>query len=356
LLINRYLNREILTPLVTICAVLVVIFAGYSVTRYLPDAANGLMTGNTVIALVILRLLVALEVLIPITLFFSIITVLGRLHAESEIVAMQSCGLGERTLFNTVLRISLLFALLVASLSLYVRPWAYEQSYWLKADAEANFDFSRLRPGRFHEIGENKYVVFLESLDEQNKRAEGIFIQQRNEKIRKVTRADEAWQEVDPVSHEKVIVLRNGYHYEIAEDNSKTQAFGFQNFRLPLIPKQIVSIGYRLKAASTLALAASSAPADRAEFQWRLSTGVSTVLLGLLGIPLGRTAPRRGKSAKVFIAVLIFAVYYNLTAVAKTWVEQGVVGSFPGVWWPHAALAILLIVLIKRSNSGFLMN
>ena len=78
------------------------------------------------------------------------------------------------------------------------------------------------------------------------------------------------------MSHDKVIVLRNGYHYEIAEDNSKTQVFGFQNFRLPLIPKQIDSIGYRLKAASTLTLAASSAPADLAEFQWRLSTYTNT--------------------------------------------------------------------------------
>lgn len=356
MLINRYLNREILTPLVTICAVLVVIFAGYSVTRYLPDAANGLMTGKAVLELVFLRLIVALEVLIPITLYLSVITVLGRMHAESEIIAMQACGLGERSLLLAVLRVSLLFAVLVAGLSLYARPWAYEKSYWLKADAEVNFDFSRLSPGRFHEIGENNYVVFLESLDEHNKRAEGIFIQQRNNKTRKITRAQEAWQEVDQATNEKNIVLRNGYHYEIFEDNSKTRVFGFQNFRLPLVPKQIDTIGYRLKAEPTHVLAASSAPADTAEFQWRISTGFSTILLGLLGIPLSRTAPRRGKSAKVFVAVLIFAVYYNLTAIAKTWVEQGVVGPFPGVWWPHALLAILLVVMLKRSNAGFLMK
>jgi lipopolysaccharide export system permease protein len=356
LLINRYLNREILTPLIAICAVLVIIFSGYSVTRYLPDAANGLMTGKTVVALVFLRIIIALEVLIPITLYLSVISVLGRMHAESEIIAMQACGLGERSLTGAVLRISLLFAVLVAGLSLYARPWAYEKSYWLKADAEANFDFSRLSPGRFHEIGENNYVVFLEGLDERHKRAEGIFIQQRNDTIRKVTRAQEAWQEIDPTTNKKTIVLTNGYHYEIAEDNSKTRAFGFLSFRLPLVPKQIDSIGYRLKAEPTHILAASTAPADRAEFQWRISTGFSTVLLGLLGIPLSRTAPRRGKSAKVFVAVIIFAVYYNMTAAAKTWVEQGVVGSFPGVWWPHMILAVCLAVMLKRSNAGFLMK
>jgi lipopolysaccharide export system permease protein len=100
-------------------------------------------------------------------------------------------------------------------------------------------------------------------------------------------------------------------------------------------------------------LAKSSSADDQAEFQWRVSTGFSTILLGLLGVPMGRTVPRRGKSARIFVAILIFAVYYNMTAVAKTWMEQGVVGSFPGVWWPQILLAGLLIVLLKRANSGF---
>ncbi len=353
MLINRYLQREILTPLVTICAILVVIFAGYSATRYLPDAANGLMTGKTVLALVFFKVLIALEVLVPITLFLSVITVLGRLHAESEIIALRACGLGDRTLVGAVLLISSLIAVLVTGLSLYARPWAYERSYWLKADAEANFDFSRLRPGRFHEIGDSRYVVFLEALDDRQERAEGVFIEQRNETGRKITRAREAWQELDPVTAEKSIVLRNGYHYELADDNTKTKLLWFQNTRLPLVPKQIDSLGYRRKAASTKSLAASSAAADKAEFQWRISTGVSTVLLGLLGIPLGLTASRHGKSAKVFFGVMIFAIYYNLVVVAKTLMEQGLVNSFPGIWWPHAVLAALLVVLVNRSDSAF---
>ncbi len=348
MLINRYLNREILTPLMTICVILVIIFAGYSATRYLPDAADGLMTGTTVLALVSLKILIALEVLIPITLFFSVIIVLGRMHSESEIIAMEACGLGERTLLLAAFKISLLVAVLVAGLSLYARPWAYEKSYWLKADAEANFDFSRLKPGRFHEVGENNLVVFLEALDDKQERAEGIFIQQYTGTNRKVTRARQAWLETDPETAKKVIVLSDGYHYEVAEDGSKTKIFRFKNFLLPLVPKEITSIGYRRKAASTMSLAASSSPEDNAEFQWRISTGFSSILLGLLAVPLCRTAPRQGQHTKTFLAVVVFAVYYNMTVVAKTWMEQGVVGSFPGIWWPHLLLALLLVILLRR--------
>lgn len=353
MLINRYLNREILTPLATICTTLVIIFAGYSTTRYLPDAADGLMTGNTVLALVSLKILIALEVLVPITLFFSVITVLGRMHSESEIIAMEACGLGERALLVAALKISLLVAVLVSVLSLYARPWAYEKSYWLKADAEANFDFSRLSPGRFHEVGETDLVVFLDGLDEDKEHAEGVFIQQYLNADKKITRANQAWIEVDPETGKKVIVLRDGYHYEVAQDGGNTKFFRFQKFLLPLVPKEITSIGYRRKAASTLSLANSSAPEDKAEFQWRLSTGLSSVLLGLLAVPLCRTTPRQGKYSKTFLAVIVFAVYYNLTVIAKTWMEQGVVGTFPGVWWPHILLAIFLVIMLRRSNHGF---
>jgi lipopolysaccharide export system permease protein len=53
------------------------------------------------------------------------------------------------------------------------------------------------------------------------------------------------------------------------------------------------------------------------------------------------------------MGVVIFAIYYNMTAVAKTWMEQGVVGSFPGIWWPHVLLTVLLVILLKPFGSGF---
>jgi lipopolysaccharide export system permease protein len=350
LIINRYLNREILTPLTTICTILVVIFAGYSTTRYLPAAADGMMTGKTVLMLVFLKIIVALEVLIPITLFLSIIMALGRMHAESEIIAMEACGLSEWSIFRAVLRISILVAIVVAGLSLYARPWAYEKSYWLKADSKINFDFSRLKSGRFHEIGKSKDVIFLEKIDKQNDRAEGVFIQQYDGVNRKITRAREARQEISPRTGRKIVVLHDGYHYELKENGGKSQVIHFQKFNLSLTPKPIDTMKYRQKSASTLSLATSTAKSDKAEFQWRISTGFSTILLGLLGIPFGRTAPRQGKYAKTFVAVLVFAFYYNMTVIAKTWMEQGLVGSFPGIWWPQIILVILLLFLLKRKT------
>ena len=36
----------------------------------------------------------------------------------------------------------------------------------------------------------------------------------------------------------------------------------------------------------------------------------------------------------------------RLQLIAKTWVEQGVVKSIPGLWWPNLLLALLIVGLI----------
>ena len=77
---------------------------------------------------------------------------------------------------------------------------------------------------------------------------------------------------------------------------------------------------------------------------------MSTILLALLGVPLSRTAPRHGKYAKLVTAVLVYAIYYNLSGIAKMWVEQGAIGTIPGIWWVQVLLAGVLLALILPSG------
>jgi lipopolysaccharide export system permease protein len=90
-----------------------------------------------------------------------------------------------------------------------------------------------------------------------------------------------------------------------------------------------------------------------AEFQWRLSTPLATILLALIGVPLSRSSPRHGKYAKITTAVVIFAVYYNLSALTKKWVERGILDTLPGIWWIQLLLAGLLLVLLWQPTTGF---
>ena len=65
MIIDRYIMREIIKPTVAVCSALVFIYGCYMATRYLADAVSGQLPGITVIILILLRIAIALEVLLP---------------------------------------------------------------------------------------------------------------------------------------------------------------------------------------------------------------------------------------------------------------------------------------------------
>ena len=343
MILERYIIREILAPLAAIGLVLITIFSGYSATRFLNDAVNGLLSGQTVAALVLLKIVIALEILLPVTLYLAIVLALSRLYADSEVIAMEASGIGPGRIIKSVFCLALPLALLVGALSLYVRPWAYERLYTLEAGAREEFDFAKVEAGRFYELGEN-LVFFAEKLDQDGKQARNVYIWKLKPDGRDVTFAETARQEVGS-GGPKFLVFRNGQRYLWKTAMNQERIISFDKGVLQLTSSPITP-EYRRKAAPSAILAGSAAPEEIAEFQWRLSTGPATILLALLAIPLSRTAPRSSRYGKATAAIVLFFLYYNLSLITKTWVEKQVVPPVPGLWWVTFLLGVLVPALV----------
>jgi len=345
LIIDRYLIREISKPLTAICVFLVVIFASYRAAQYLAEAVAGLIAGKVVLYLVLLKIAIAMEVLLPATLYLSVVVVLGRLYADSEMTALFACGVGIRRIFKAVIYLSVPLAMLVACLSLYVRPWAYQQGYVLTAMAKTALDIGKWKEGNFYKIPGMDRVIYADKIKQEKKRAEGVFIQSDQGDKVQVIYAKKVQQYGDDGNGKPVLIFQDGYLYEFSRTGEQGHFMKFQQSTMSIDFGKTKPMEYKRKAASTLKLARSNDLEDIAEYQWRLSTPISTLLLALLGIPLSRTAPRKGKYAKLVAAVIVLAVYYNTSAMAKDWVEQGVVGPGVGIWWVVVLLAIVVLVL-----------
>jgi lipopolysaccharide export system permease protein len=353
MIIDRYIMREIIKPTVSVCGILVFIFGCYMATRFLADALGGQLAGSTVIILILLRIAIALEVLLPTTLYLSVVVALGRLYKDSEMTALFACGVSPGQVLRPVFYTALAIALIVASLSLFIRPWAYDKYYKLKAYAEANFDLRRINDGTFYEIENGARVIYAEKVDRQKVEAERVFIRTERDDTLQVIYARQAVQALDRTSGKQILVFTDGYLYEFSRTGEEGRVIQFEQSAMPLEAKENVRLKYRVKSATTASLARSDDSEEIAEFQWRLSTPLATVLLALLGVPLSRSSPRRGKYAKVTLAVVIFAVYYNLSALAKKWVEKGVLDTIPGIWWIQLLLAGLLLVLLWKPPMTF---
>lgn len=348
MIIDRYIMREVFKPTVAICTVLTFIFGCYIASRYLEDAVNGQLPGVTVILLILLRIAIALEVLLPMTLYLSVIIALGRLYGDNEMIAMSACGIPMVRILKSIFLVALVAGGIVACFSLYIRPWAWGQFFELKARALVNFDMTRMKGGNFYEIEDGERVIFADTVDGKKNLAERVFIQTKRDRNLQIIFAKKAMQRKDKRSGKLSLEFSDGniYEFSLFKDQGRIMQFGTSV--IVLEPKNIIQKDYKVKAAATEKLAHSDNLEEIAEWQWRLAAPLSTVLLALLGAMLSRSSPRQGKYAKIPAAILIFAVYYNLSAVMKKWVSQGVIGTMPGVWWGQILMAGLLLMFFLR--------
>ncbi len=354
-LVERYIAREILLPFMVVILILVGLFASFSSARLLAGAVTETLGIAALLKLVLLKTLIALEVLTPIALYISVIIGLGRLNKDQELNVIRSMGISGSRIVLTVLTVAIPIGIVSGMLSSYVRPWAYSESYILDAQAEAELNTNRFQAGRFYGSERTGRIVYVRSKNDADKQMKNIFHYIRKPNGSEIVIAKQAHQIQPTMADQRPhILLAEGIVYQLSSKASVDDVIQFRDMTY-FIDNEYV-LNYRRKAAATRTLWESNQPRDIAELQWRISRPLATILLALIAMTFIRTAPRQDKTDRTYlIAALVFAAYYNLAGLAKTWVEQGVVGSIPGVWWLELLMVFGLAtyaLLIKKRQSG----
>lgn len=340
MIINRYLIREVAGPFAAVSAVLVVVFMTYSLTVFLTDASQGLLSAGQIAALTLLKSVIALEVLLPIALYVAVMLGMGRLYNDSEMDALRAAGMGELQIVMPMLRLALILAILVGLLSSLVRPLAYRTLYTLRAEAEASSEIDRIKAGRFYSYANSGRTVFIETTGGSLNKLQGVFVRTRNAEGLQVISARQG----------KFVANVTGTHHELALNDAsvfKRTAQGrdvfaqFAQFTIRLPIKQPEPVTDRPKLMSNIELATADGPRERAELEGRLSNPLSALLLAMLAVPLSRSRPRQGRYARMLVALVVYTLYYNLLDITRTSVQQG---NVPTLMWVPGLLALTIIV------------
>jgi lipopolysaccharide export system permease protein len=341
MIIDHYLRREISVPFLAVSGVLVSIFVTYALTRFLMDENAALLAPSDLFQLTMLKALISLEVLLPLSLYLAVLMGLGRLHSDSEVYAMRASGISEMRVLRPIVAIAALLAVLIGLFSIFVRPWAYAESYEIKARVEAATEVDRVRGARFYNFDDSGRTIFVKTVSGKGRQLEEIFI-----------RSGEGGdlQVITAASGELVYLARPEHHQLVLNQANVYRRTGggpdvfaeLGTFSLWIPAGQPDPVGYKTKSSSTFELMESENNDDKAELQWRASTPLSALLLALLAIPLSRSRPRQGRYARILGAMIIYAVYFNMLDVSRTWVEQG---SARYIWWAPGLLALLIAVL-----------
>jgi lipopolysaccharide export system permease protein len=353
-IITRYLAREISKPFVPTLGILIVLFASFNVAAFLAQAANGLLPATTIATMVALKVLISLEVLIPIALYVSVFLALSRLHSDQEFVAMLALRITPGRVSWAVFGLSACLAVAVGGLSLVARPWAYQKLHQIADQDEVTVDVDAMNAGTFYEGMHGNRVIFLTGRQGHGAPAQDVFVRRRLGDHMEVIHAKMADLLPKPDTGQAAEVrLSDAHIYEIGGDDGKQDhVVGAGGLFVSPDAQSKLSPDYSAVAATTAHIARSRAPEDAAEFQWRLSTPLSTLLLGMLGLLMSRPKPKQGKNGKFAAMILIYFVYDMLFTSARTWVQHGTIAVFPGIWWVPALLSLFLLIALYGPNRG----
>lgn len=347
MLLDRYLLRQILASFAIVAGVLVSIFLAYSLTRFLNDAAGGLLTVREAAELTLLKAIIALEVLLPLAFYFGLIVGCGGLNTHGELIAMRAAGRRRIRNHRPLILFGALLATLIAVFSLSIRPWAYSEIYALKARAQAASEIDRIKPEQFYLYEDGNRAVYIAGRKRNNDELEGVFIRTRNNDQIEIITAPRGRLEAFAVADRHHLYLSEASVYKIGE-NERDFYGQFESMRLSIRASDTIEQEIRTKSLDTPGLLQSDDAHHQAELQWRFSTPVSALLLVATALTLIDYRPRRGRYARLPVAIAIYAVYYNLLGVARTWVEQQTASSI--AWVPMMFAVGLLLYQLQQQR------
>ncbi len=111
-LVEHYIMRGTRRLVLIIVGFLIFIFASYSAQRYLTEAANGTLALDVVLDIVFYKVLIALEMLLPVGLYASVGVTLGQMYTDSEITAISAAGGSPGRLYKAVLYLAIPLSIL----------------------------------------------------------------------------------------------------------------------------------------------------------------------------------------------------------------------------------------------------
>lgn len=344
-ILQRYMWREISVNFLAVTLVLFAILFVYQIGAVLARAAELHYPRGMVFELFALGAVQNVAVLLPFGLLLGTVLALGRMYHESELTAAQACGFGPRRLYAPVAALVAPVTLLALWLNLGLAPAAASREDGLRTEALRAGLALPLEAGRFRSLAGGSTVVYARSADPDGE-LHDVFIKRGKGRSVEVTTAQRARRALAPDGATQLITLYDGERHEGLPGSGQFRIVRFAEQQLPVALPAPSRGSDRVDHLPTGALWRSGDARQRAELQWRIGLPVMGVVLALCAVPLARLRPRQGRYARVWLAVLLFALYANLATAVRAWMERGALSPVLGLWYVHALFAAFGAALV----------
>jgi LPS export ABC transporter permease LptG/LPS export ABC transporter permease LptF len=294
---------------------------------------------------------------LPIAVLVGVLIGLGRMSADSEIIALHALGFGQRRLFLPIGLFALLAALLTAVMTFWLGPQAlasFRNTEVRLRSTQASFEVQpRVFDERFPRL-----VLFVRDVDATATHWQGVLLAESGaENGPRLTLAEEAIVVADREEGKLQVHLRNGSSHEY--DPKQPGRYSVTTFGQSDIPIVVFGLATSITARRSVAefslgelrqvTSPPQATRDAAvELHRRFSFPVTCLVFALLAAPLASRPRRGGRAGAFLLTLLVICGYYLIFVLGAGMARQGSVSPVVGIWGANVLAAVLGVFLFPR--------
>ncbi len=350
-ILQKYILREWFWTSLAVSIVLLIVLLGAFIGEMLNDIADGRMPAGLMTMLLLLHLPEALGNILPLAGFVAVMWGLGRLYRDQEMAVMRSSGFGWKQLLKPLFNLMVPLAVILLVLGLSVAPKTAQMAEKQLEQAFRSAAVWGLQPGKFHQLQHGNLVIYAEAIEEDGAVLRNIFIKQRDAEREQIWVAQTGRYWMDDETGDRYLILEQGKVVDVAPGQLDLRVLNFarNDLRLPE-PEFRTRKKVKINSKPTSELLGDENVESIAEFQWRLTPAISVIVLGLLAIPLAHSEPREGRGVRIVLGILVYLLYGNLLYLCRSWIAEGILPVYIGMWWVHAVFLIISFVWVRQQG------
>ncbi len=326
---------------------------------------------GTVAHLFALAIPFTLSFTMPLGVLVGVLIALSRMSSDGEIVALRAAGVPSRKVIPPVLVLATLAMLVTFTASLWLTPYATWRTYKVLNLLSAAELTSEVQPQVFDEDFPNRILYISDVAPGAMNRWRNVFIadttpveeQKKTDHDRgegpTVTVAAHAIAVPDVPHNQIQLTLQDGATYDVGKDPTDyytTQAPTGAQILDATKPNEVHAKGYtEIDTVPLYRLAYHDKTLDRdnliqarIELHRRLALPPACFLLALIGIPLGISSRKGGKSGAFVITVAVAFIYWMGLIAANGLAKQQKLPVGIAMWIPNAVFALAGLILLTR--------
>jgi LPS export ABC transporter permease LptG/LPS export ABC transporter permease LptF len=343
-ILTRYILREVASHALIGAAIFTFVLFTRDLGRILELVVRASAPLPSVAEIFFYTVPVALTYTIPMSVLVGILLGLSRLAADSEITAMRASGMGVWS-FGRVLSIFVLAAWGLALFNgLYLAPWSLGSLGRLEDQLKGSQVSFEVQPRVFYE-GFPKYVLYVQDVHTAQGAAvwKGVFLADiSNAANPSITLAHEGI--VVPEGKDRLhLHLVDGSTHE--SDPTLAGRYEISTFQQTDIPLDLPSTGNKPEEQIPVGLIPTSKLREYAsrvdpvsarwyfiEYHRRFALPTACLVLAMVGIPLGLSSKKSGKSGGFVLTIALVFIYYFVSLIGVSLARQGKVAPMLGAW------------------------